>query len=182
MKPWLNRVAVLALSGILIGIASCATIFTGTTDSITFETNPPGAMLMIDGIDRGRTPVTLPVNRAGLGDRHVTFRLDDYQTRTFVLQKQFNMVTVANIVCLVGFWICGAVDLLSGAAFKFDPTYYSFELAPARTEGGHGDDMPLVYRIDQLLDITGAVVVPTVPEGKVVGVIDPISQEVFIFQ
>lgn len=115
---------VVALSLVLSG---CATIFSGTNDTIVFESEPAGARVLIDGVDQGVTPLTTSVKRS-LGGVDVTYRLDGYETRTFDLGQEFNTVTIANIFCLAGFWVCGGIDVLTGAVMKYSPRSYNITL------------------------------------------------------
>lgn len=113
-----------------VGVLSsgCATIFSGTSDRITIESEPPGAKIRIDGLDRGRTPATIKVKRPGLAVNVVTLLLDGYENRTFVLQKRFNAVSVLNLVCP----LCWLIDVATGAVFKDDLRMYEIELDPKR--------------------------------------------------
>lgn len=104
--------------------AGCATIFSGTSDDITFRSEPSGAQVMIDGIMVGTTPVTVPVDRPGLDDSRVTVQLDGYEPRTFELDKEFNTVSILNVFVWPGF----IVDALTGALFKYDRTAYTVNM------------------------------------------------------
>lgn len=132
----------LALCSMVV-FGACATIFTGTSDSISFESEPSGAMVVIDGVDRGRTPLTTSVKR-DIGGTDITYRLNGYQTRTFELGQEFNMVTILDVFCGPAFWVCGGVDLLTGAAMKYDPRTYELELT-AR------EDLEDELDVDQIL-------------------------------
>lgn len=113
------------LAGILL-LAGCATLFTGNEDRITFESEPAGADIFIDGIKRGETPATLEVERPGFGDTYVTFRLEGYEDRTFQLRDEFNYVSILNLGSFIG-W---GIDILSGAVAEYEPQFYSIELEP----------------------------------------------------
>lgn len=104
--------------------AGCATIFSGTSDDITFRSEPSGAQVMIDGIMVGTTPVTVPVDRPGLEDARVTVQLSGYDPRTFELDKEFNTVSILNVFVWPGF----IVDALTGALFKYDRTMYTVNM------------------------------------------------------
>lgn len=108
-------------------LSGCATLFSGTTDQVSFNTEPSGARVLVDGIDRGTTPLTTSVKRS-IGGASVTVRLDGYETRTFELGQEFNMTAIWNIFCLPGFWICGGIDVLSGAVMKYSPSTYNVQL------------------------------------------------------
>lgn len=112
----LTAVAALTLS-------SCATLFTGTKDVITFRSNPSGAIVYIDGVEQCVTPCTMPVNRS-LFSKDVQLALDGYETRMFTLNQEFNLVSVINLGNLFG-W---AIDLASGAVLKYDQQVYNVKL------------------------------------------------------
>lgn len=104
-------------------MTSCATLFTGTKDRITFNTNPSGATIYIDGVEQCKTPCTMKVKRS-IGDTDVEFKLDGYETRLITLSKEFNVVSVINLGNLLG-W---GIDALSGAVMKYDRKTYDITL------------------------------------------------------
>ncbi|GAB3037128.1 PEGA domain-containing protein [Spirosoma pulveris] len=107
----------------LLSLQSCATLFTGTKDTIHFESQPSGAKVQIQGLDVGRTPVDVPVTRS-IAARTVTMNLDGYHPRTFDLTKEFNAVSVLNLFGILG-W---GIDVATGAVMKYDQKAYSMEL------------------------------------------------------
>lgn len=130
-----------------VGLTSCATLFTGTTDNITIDSEPEGARILIEGIDYGTTPATVSVKRPGLGDKQVVLQLDGYEDRVFTLQKEFNAVSILNFGGFVG-WV---VDFATGAVTKYSPRHYSMELRRAGVS----------YSLDELpRDEEGRIVLP----------------------
>jgi hypothetical protein len=115
-----------------IAVGGCATILSGTSDSIRFETRPSGAQVIIDGRMQGRTPLTTEVHRGLLG-RDVTLRLAGYRTQTVSLGRHFNKTALGNVVCLWGVVLCGGVDIVTGAIMAYDSTRYHIELRRGRT-------------------------------------------------
>lgn len=122
--PRVARVVAAATLSIPFALAGCATLFSGTSDTLTFESQPAGALVVIEGVDRGRTPLTTSVSR-DIGGTDVMYRLDGYETRTFELGQEFNTTAIWGIFC---FPLCPVVDVLTGAIMKYDPTTYSLEL------------------------------------------------------
>lgn len=112
---------VLALT---LALGGCATMFSGTSDMITFESEPSGAVVVIDGVDRGRTPFTTSVGR-DIGGADVMYRLEGYETRSFELGQEFNTTAIWGIFC---FPLCPIVDVLTGAIMEYDPVSYSQQL------------------------------------------------------
>jgi uncharacterized protein YceK len=144
MRVMTNVGSVFGLLLFSVLLAGCATIFSGTRDTITFESQPAGARVMIDGVDRGTTPLTTSVNRK-LGGANVTYRLDGYETRTFPLSTGFNTVAIANILCFWGVVVCGGIDLITGAMFRYDVTNYDITLDPRRSSLEEELDVASVY-------------------------------------
>ena len=104
-------------------LTSCATIFTGTKDRISFKTNVPGATVYINGVEQCKTPCSTNVKRK-LGDTEVEIKLDGYETRLITLDKEFNIVSVINLGNLLG-W---GIDAISGAVMKYDRKAYDIDL------------------------------------------------------
>jgi len=117
----LNFISALAASTLLVG---CATLFSGTSDDIQFESEPSGAKVVIDGIERGETPTTVSVSRDAFNDKRVTLQKEGYEDEVFRLQKEFATVAILNL----GNFLFWGIDALSGAMFKYRPTQYSEEL------------------------------------------------------
>lgn len=118
------------MRNVLVAIAAlfflngCATIFSSTEDDITFDSNPQGARIVIDGITVGTTPATIEVDRPGLEDTDVTVELEGYDPLRFELDKEFNNVAILNVL----FWPGFLVDALTGALTKYDKKSYNIDL------------------------------------------------------
>lgn len=116
----------LVIAGLISG-TSCATIFTGTKDTLTFNSNPEGAKVYIDGIEVCKTPCTTKVKRS-LSDKLAELKLDGYKTRVITLDRKFNAVSVINLGSLVG-W---GIDAATGSLMKYDKKGYDIELEKER--------------------------------------------------
>lgn len=124
----MNKIFSIILTASVIGFTSCATIFTGTKDRISFNTTPPGAMIYIDGLEQCRTPCSILVKRR-IEDTEVEFKLDGYDTRIIKLSKDLNIMSVFNLGNLVA-W---GIDALSGAVMKYDRKSYDIILDGKKT-------------------------------------------------
>ena len=121
------KITTLGLTSLTLLLASCATVFTGTSQKIEFTSEPEGAEIIVNGIEMGVTPATVEVKKpAMMEDRRVTLKLDGYADKTFVLQKEFQMVSILNLFLTGG--IGFAVDILSGALFEYSPEKYHIDL------------------------------------------------------
>jgi hypothetical protein len=104
-------------------MTSCATIFTGTKDTIRFDSTPQGAKVYIDGLKVCKTPCTTQVKRS-LSDKLAEMKLDGYETRVITLDREFNAVSIINLGFLIG-W---GIDAATGSLMKYDKKGYDIEL------------------------------------------------------
>ena len=104
----------------------CATILTGTSDDISFASNPSGADIMVNGLKVGKTPATIKIKRPGLGEKAITLKLDGHEERTFVLSKEFNTMAICNLGSIPG-WL---IDILTGSVMKYSTPHYDLDLDP----------------------------------------------------
>ena len=158
--------ASLVLFAVLLA-PGCATLFSGTSDQVTINSEPEGARILIDGIDQGTTPATISVKRPGFDDTQVTLRLDGYRDRVFSLQTEFNTVSILNVLVWPGF----IVDFLTGAITKIDPTTYDIRL-----------DRGTAYNLNELeRDEAGQLILPSTDSERVV-VQDPENGLSLVFE
>jgi hypothetical protein len=116
--------AALVLAPLLLG--GCATVLSGASDRIAFESNVPRVRLTIDGEYRGELPLTVEVSRHVEGERVLArFERVGYLTQELELTRSFDPVALLDIpVFIVGF----PVDILSGSIRRFEPASYHVQL------------------------------------------------------
>lgn len=124
----MKNLSISLLATTILFITSCATLFTGTKDKITFNSEPSGATIYIDGVEQCKTPCTMTVKRS-ISDTEVEFKLDGYETRLITLSKELNLVSIINTINLAG-W---GIDVLSGAVMKYDRKSYDITLDKKKT-------------------------------------------------
>jgi hypothetical protein len=103
--------------------SGCASIFTGTTQSVQVNSVPSGANVSVSGLDRGLTPLPVVLKKGSSG-QCVTLTLPGYQQKTFQPQTAFNPVAILNLWGILG-W---GIDAATGALWKYDPTFYNIQL------------------------------------------------------
>lgn len=116
-------------------LAGCATLFTGTTDTLTFRANVPGVRLSVDGQYKGELPLAVTMSRGFVGGQQFIARFEraGYVTQEFRLNRQFNAVAVLDVTSIP---TSGGIDVLTGALMKFSPTDYHVQMLPAGTSAG----------------------------------------------
>ncbi|MEQ9310235.1 MAG: PEGA domain-containing protein [Balneolaceae bacterium] len=112
---------------------SCASIFKGSSADIRVNSNPAGADIYINGIDRGQTPQTLSLKRNQ--DYVLTFKKDGYEDLNFEIAKKFDIGT--TVVGNIFSWgIIGIiVDIGTGAAYSLTPADVEANLASMQQAG-----------------------------------------------
>jgi hypothetical protein len=86
---------------------SCASIITGPNRSVSFDSNPSGAMVFVNGLEKGFTPTQFRVKSGDV----VTFKLENYEGKKVVVDSKFNIIAVLNTINIIS-W---GVDYLTGS-------------------------------------------------------------------
>jgi uncharacterized protein YceK len=107
---------------VVLTLSGCATVISGTTQTLTFNSEPKGADVYLDGARVGTTPVSLSVKK----NKKDAFMIqkEGYKTVSRDITKSYDPVTVLSI-----FWDYSTTDMISGAAFEYEPNSYFVELA-----------------------------------------------------
>ncbi|WP_443936756.1 PEGA domain-containing protein [Pedobacter sp. MW01-1-1] len=108
-------------------LSSCATVFTGTTQTVQVNSNPPKADIEVDGVKVGVTPMAVPLKK-GFNGQTVSLKLEGYETKTFTPKVTFNAVSVVNLLIPVGF----IVDAATGSMMKYNPVVIEHQLEPQK--------------------------------------------------
>lgn len=99
-----------------------ATIFKGTEQAITIDSEPEGAKVYIDGQYRGKTPLSISMKKS-ISTHTLKVEKEGYASVTRTLKKSYDPVALANIV-----WDLSTTDFLTGAIFEYDPDSYMIKL------------------------------------------------------
>ena len=111
-------------------MTGCASIFSGTTQTLTFKSVPDAANITItnklgEKIHTGSTPATVTLKRGNgyfkPAGYQVTFSKEGFQTKTVQVKATVNGWYIANIIFggLIGFLI---VDPATGAMYTLSPS------------------------------------------------------------
>ncbi|MCR5063912.1 MAG: PEGA domain-containing protein [Treponema sp.] len=105
-------------------LSGCATIISGSTQDLTFESNPEGAKIYLDGKLMGVTPFTVSLHRNKY--KKIRVEKEGYETFERDLNKKFNCVSLLNV--LLGGFLGSTTDGVSGAMFNYEDNSYFIEL------------------------------------------------------
>jgi hypothetical protein len=121
----LIKTAVVLIS--TLSLTSCATILTGTSDKITFNSSPEGAKVLDAGIEKCTTPCTIKINRS-LSEKTIELKKDGYQNKVIELDSKFNSISILNLFGIIQ-W---GIDAATGSIKKYDTKVYNIELEPKK--------------------------------------------------
>ena len=135
-------------------LSNCATIIHGTRQDIAFSSYPTGAEVSINGINRGRTPVTINLERNM--NYSIKVQLEEYIPYEIYIVRQVDAWIAGNII--FGGIIGLAVDAISGAMYKLSPEQVHAELRKndeAFIQNGDYIYIAVVMEVDPLWEKIG---------------------------
>lgn len=109
------------LSLVVLSLTGCASVLKGTDQVLTFTSDQDGAQVLLDGVSVGVTPVSMKVKKNSKST--VMVKKDGFRTQTMPLDKKYDGVALLNI-----FWDFSTTDLITGAAYEYEPNTYYFKL------------------------------------------------------
>ena len=112
---------ILAVLFSITSLFASATIFHGTTQNITVDSQPSGANVYVDGQLMGTTPVTLTLKKGKY--KVITIKKECYKPVTLQLQKTMDGVALLNI-----FWDLSTTDFITGALWEYSPNHFFVKL------------------------------------------------------
>ncbi|MDX9740275.1 MAG: PEGA domain-containing protein [Gammaproteobacteria bacterium] len=105
-------------------VGGCATIFTGSTQEVSLQSNPSGATVMIDGRIMGETPLTARIDKTT--NRTLIVEKEGYKTFTTRMDTRMNPLFWGNIV--IGGFLGSTTDAASGAVHEYSPSQFMISL------------------------------------------------------
>ncbi len=107
-------------------IAGCASIMSGTTQQITFQSTPDGATVKVNGKPLGRTPLTIQLDKEK--SQSLTVEKEGYKTFTTSMDTKLDPWFWGNIV--LGGVIGSTTDGINGSMNEYTPGQYIITLEP----------------------------------------------------
>lgn len=120
-------IAIAAMAGAILLSTGCASIVDGSTQSVSFASNPDSATVTLNGAQIGKTPVTVPLKRQGSAQT-IKFSKEGFKDHEVPLTTTLNPWFLGNLI--TGGLLGSTTDGLSGAAFQYAPGQYMVTLQP----------------------------------------------------
>lgn len=102
---------------IVIGFTSCATIISGSRQTVQISSQPNAAVVYLNEIEVGKTPIVENLKRNQ--NYQLVLKLDGYKPYEIMLEKKFNAWYIGNV--LIGGIVGLVIDPITGALFKLKP-------------------------------------------------------------
>lgn len=100
-------------------LSSCATIFKGTSERVTFNSEPSSAKVYVNGHLMGSTPFKISLKSKDT--YFVEFRKEGYETRTVYLS---NSIGAGYVILDILFGLVPVIiDAATGSCYMLDQTY-----------------------------------------------------------
>ena len=115
----MRSLSMITFASVVALSTGCASIIKGTDQVLTINSEPDGALVSIDGISVGVTPLATKVKKNSASV--ITIKKDGYKVQTMPLDKKYDGIALINI-----FWDLSTTDLITGAAFEYVPSTYHF--------------------------------------------------------
>lgn len=100
--------------------SNCASILTGSKRKVMFESNPSGAKVFVNGLEKGVTPVQIKVK----AEDRVDFKLENFKEKVVVMDSDFNLIAILNGIDIIG-W---GIDALTGSLKRVNTKYIKVDL------------------------------------------------------
>lgn len=131
--------SIAAVGVVALLVSGCATIVAPGPDLVPISSKPPGAMVYVDGVPVGVTPVTVPLKRSG--SSRIRIELEGYQPVFVTQDKVFNGWFLGNI--LIGGLIGIIVDVATSNVTKHSTDPVMVVLRPIERDGQLGEPVVL---------------------------------------
>ncbi|WP_117883428.1 PEGA domain-containing protein [Aureibaculum luteum] len=102
---------------LIVLLSSCATIISGSRQTVGITSEPSSAKVYINEIEIGKTPIEKKLKRNQ--EYQLIVKLDGYKSYETKLVKKFNAWYIGNV--LIGGTIGLIIDPITGAMFKLKP-------------------------------------------------------------
>jgi len=112
----------------------CASIIEGKTQAVTFNSEPSGAQVIINGMPMGVTPATITLKKNEYDNANVVFKKEGHQDQQANLNTKVTGWFWGNIIS--GGLLGSATDAISGAMWEYSPDRHFVTLRPLKASVG----------------------------------------------
>jgi len=121
----MGKAFILAALPLTLTLASCATVFNGTSQELQFTSEPPAAQVFINGQSVGYTPLTISVKR---NDPEVVLKKEGYKDQPVYLEYKLSGFFWVDFFLIPV--ISLTIDAITDSINVYEPTSYHSGLKP----------------------------------------------------
>ena len=121
----MKKILLTTITGISFAFSS-ATIINGTTQNISFNSEPEGAKVLLNGVQKCTTPCTLSLAKDEY--ESVTFKKEGYKSKVLPLETSMHGTVLLNILGFNLGIFSTTTDMANGSAYEYSPAQYFVEL------------------------------------------------------
>jgi len=119
----------------LVCCGGCASIVSGTTQQVRFDSSPSKADVIIDGRNVGKTPCVAIIQRSKMPP-HIEIKKEGYEDASVPMTSRFNYWVIGDVLWSYCSCTAFAIDFTShDATVEYDPNSYITFLDPAKGSG-----------------------------------------------
>lgn len=133
----MKSIKTMLLTGLILGLSSCATIILGSKQSVGISSTPSSAKIFINDEEVGITPQTVQIKKNQAQSFKVRIELEGYEPYETVLTRKTSGWIAGNI--LLGGLIGLVVDFATGGAYL---------LTPEQIEAQLGQSTSMIHKTD----------------------------------
>lgn len=112
----------------------CATIVVGDKQSLTFDSEPAGAQIIMNGTPMGVTPATITIKKSDYQNATVVFKKEGYTDQQATLHTKTTGWFWENI--LIGGLLGSTTDSSTGSMLEYDPAKFFVTMPPVKASIG----------------------------------------------
>ena len=140
----MNILVKFLLALVLLYCTGCATIISGSRQTVEIMSIPSSAKVFINGVDWGNTPMERSLLRSN--EYHLKFQLDGYKTYETKLVRAFNAWYIGNVI--FGGIIGLLIDPATGAIYKLKPEKINGEPKKGTEHRSGGERLFITINMD----------------------------------
>lgn len=111
-------------------VLGCATIVVGDKQALTFDSEPAGAQIIINGKPEGVTPATITIKKSDYQNATVVFKKEGYTDQQATLHTTTTGWFWGNI--LIGGLLGSTTDSSTGSMLEYEPAKFFVTMPPEK--------------------------------------------------
>ncbi len=115
-------------AALILTLSACGTLFSGSTQDISFDSNQKNVKIYVDGMEICKTPCIFPLERKS-STVIIRAQKEGFEDKQIILRTNLNKLAILNLTS----WPSWLTDVASGGMWQYnrDGVYIDMEKAPA---------------------------------------------------